>query len=64
MAKKKIIQLPKSHISYSQIQLWKSNKDRYRKLYYDNNDAYKLNNSGLEYGKIVADALESGWTVQ
>lgn len=60
MAKKKIIQLPKSHISYSQIQLWKSNKDRYRKLYYDNNDAYKLNNSGLEYGKIVADALESG----
>lgn len=58
--RKKIIQLPKPHISYSQIQLWKSNKDRYRKLYYDNNSAYKLNNSGLEYGKVVADALEKG----
>lgn len=58
--KKKILQLPKLHISYSQIQLWKSNKDRYRKLYYDNNSAYKLNNTGLDYGKVVADALEKG----
>lgn len=57
--KKKIIQLPKGYLSYSQIQLWKSNKDRYRKLYYDNNQAYKIFNSGLEYGKIVADALEN-----
>lgn len=58
--KKKIIQLPKNHISYSQIQLWKSNKERYRKLYYDNNSAFKLNNTGLDYGKVVADALEKG----
>jgi hypothetical protein len=56
--RKKIIQLPKPHLSYSQIQLWKSDRERYRRLYYDNNNDYKLDNTGLEYGKIVADALE------
>ena len=30
MAKKRYIQLPKEYISYSQIQLWKSDKERYK----------------------------------
>ena len=51
--------MPKPHLSYSQIQLWKHDEARYRKLYYENNGAYKLNNSGLEYGKMFAEALES-----
>lgn len=58
--KKKIIQLPKVHISYSQIQLWKNDKKRYIELYFNNKNEYRLNNSGLEYGKVLADALEKG----
>jgi len=58
MAKKKYIQLPKTYISYSQCQMWKNSKDRYIQLYFNNCDEFRLNNSGLEYGKIFADALE------
>lgn len=60
MAKKKYIQLPKGYLSYSQIQLWKSSRDRYIQLYFNGRDELRLNNSGLAYGKIVADALEQG----
>jgi hypothetical protein len=60
MAKKKYIQLPKGYLSYSQIQLWKSDKKRYIELYFNNRNELRLSNSGLEYGKIVADALEKG----
>lgn len=60
MAKKKVIQLPKGYLSYSQIQLWKSDKKRYIELYFNNRNELRLSNSGLEYGKIVADALERG----
>ncbi len=58
--KKKIIQLPKTYLSYSQISLWKSSPQRYIELYMNNNQAMRLNNSGLAYGKVVADALEKG----
>jgi len=58
--KKKYIQLPKGYLSYSQIQLWKSDKKRYIELYFNNRNELRLSNSGLEYGKIVADALEQG----
>jgi hypothetical protein len=54
----KQIQLPKEHISYSQIQLWKNNKERYKKIYFENKIEYRLNNPGLKYGKVVANALE------
>lgn len=60
MARKKVIQLPKGYLSYSQIQLWKSDKKRYIELYFNNRNELRLSNSGLEYGKIVADALEKG----
>lgn len=60
MARKKVIQLPKGYLSYSQIQLWKTNKKRYIELYFNNRNELRLSNSGLEYGKIVADALEKG----
>lgn len=58
--KKRIIQLPKPHLSYSQIQLWKNSRQRYIELYFNNNKQFVLNNSGLTYGKVIADALEKG----
>lgn len=58
--KKKIIQLPKPHLSYSQIQLWKNSRQRYIELYFNNDKRFVLNNSGLSYGKVIADALEKG----
>ena len=58
--KKKLIQLPKTYLSYSQIQLWKSSRARYIELYMNNNQAFRLENSGMAYGKVVADALEKG----
>ena len=57
--KKKIIQLPKEYLSYSQIQLWKNDRKRYIAHYMDGNKS-GINNSGMEYGKVVADALEKG----
>jgi hypothetical protein len=57
--KKKYIQLPKTYISYSQCELWKHDPERYKKLYMDGNQAYRLNNSGMDYGKTVATALEN-----
>lgn len=57
--RKKIIQLPKDYISYSQIQLWKHDKKRYIELYFNNRNELRLSNSGMEYGKIIADALEN-----
>lgn len=56
--KKKVIQLPKGYISFSQMTLWESSPERYKKLYFDGDASYNLSNSGLTYGSIVADALE------
>ncbi len=55
--KKKIIQLPRGYLSYSQKQLWKNDKARYASIYFDgvkNNHT----NPAMDYGKLVADALE------
>ncbi len=60
MSKKKYIQLPKHHLSYSQVSLWKSDPIRYKQIYFDHRDEMKLSNHGQEYGKVVADALEKG----
>lgn len=57
--KKKYIQLPKGYLSYSAKELWKHSPQRYKELYFNNNKNFILNNSGLTYGKIVADALEN-----
>lgn len=59
MARKKIIQLPKGYISYSQKQLWKNDPKRYRELYFNFRDDLRIDNSGMKYGKIVAEALEN-----
>ena len=58
MATKRTIQLPRGYISYSQVQLWLANQDKYAKLYFDNRDELRTTNTGQAYGKIVADALE------
>jgi len=55
---RKTIQTPRGYLSYSQIQLWKNDKERYRKLYYEDRQEFRFNNKEMEYGKIVADALE------
>lgn len=58
--KKKYIELPKEYLSYSQIQLWQNDPERYKEIYFDNRDELRTHNAGMEYGKVVADALEKG----
>jgi predicted RecB family nuclease len=54
-----MIQLPKGYLSYSQVQLWLHDKARYKALYFDNRDDMRIENSGMVYGKQVAEALEN-----
>jgi len=56
--KKKVIQLPKGYLSYSQISLWMSSPERYKKIYFNADDSYRFTNTGMDFGKVVADALE------
>jgi len=56
--RKKVIQLPQGYLSYSQIALWKANKERYKSIYFDGRRDLRINNSGMAYGKVVATALE------
>lgn len=58
--KKKYIALPHDYLSHSQMQLWINNPERYKQLYFDNRDDLKYSNSGQDFGKKVADALETG----
>lgn len=58
--RKKIIQLPKGYLSYSQVQLWQNDPARYRQIYMDGREELRHNNAGMEYGKQVATALEKG----
>lgn len=57
--KKKIIQLPKGYLSYSQIQMWKKDRERYEHIYFDGEKA-NYTNDGMEYGREVASMLEDG----
>ena len=59
MAKKKIIQLPKGYLSFSQISLWQTDKERYKDIYFNNRDDLRVSNSAMDFGKMVADALEN-----
>jgi len=57
--KKSYYSLPRGYLSYSQMQLWLSNPKRYAEQYFDNRgDSYS--NSGQQFGKLVADAMEAG----
>ncbi len=58
MAKKKYIQLPLDCLSYSQVSVWLSSPERYKKLYF-NDHGNNFMNSAMVYGKSVADALEN-----
>lgn len=60
MSRKKYIQLPHEYLSYSQMSLWLTDPVRYKALYFDKRDELRVSNSGQEYGKVVADALEKG----
>lgn len=58
MSKKRYIQLPKGYLSHSQIMMWKSSPERYKKLYFEGRQEYALHNESMEYGKKFAEALE------
>lgn len=48
--------LPKTYLSWSQLQCWITNKARYRKEYFENSD--KLDTKYLRFGKGVAKLVE------
>ena len=50
--------LPKPHLSWSQLLLWKSSKDRYRREYFEG--AKKLNTKYLKFGSNIATLIENG----
>lgn len=54
---KKLI-LPKPHLSWSQLTLWLSNKDRYIREYFEN--GHKLDTKYLQFGKNIATMIENG----
>ena len=58
--KKKYISLPHGYLSYSQLALWRSNPKTYADLYFDDRSELRSSNRAMEYGKVVADALENG----
>lgn len=60
MKKNRTIQLPKGYLSYSQLALWLADKKKYAQVYFDGRSDIYNSNAGMEYGKVVADALEHG----
>lgn len=52
------ILLPKGHLSWSQMSCWISNKDRYRREYFEN--GAKLDTKFLRFGKGIAELIEQG----
>ena len=59
MSKKKIIQLPTGCLSYSQVSVWLSNPERYKKLFFEQDESMRFMNDAMRYGSRVADALEN-----
>lgn len=58
--KKRIIQLPRGYLSYSQRELWNNDPERYKAIYFDGRDDLRVSNRAMDYGKVVANALEKG----
>lgn len=58
MAAKKKIEVPRGYVSYSQVALWKQNPKRYKEIYFNGRKDLNVFNESIEYGKMVADALE------
>ena len=51
--------LPKPYLSYSQIDLWRKNKEQYRERYYFE-DGVPFENAETIFGKKIAKMLEDG----
>lgn len=51
------ILLPKKHLSWSQMQIWQSNPERYKREYFENGQ--KLDTKYLQFGKSIAKAIEN-----
>ncbi len=58
MATKKYIQTPRGYLSQSQVSLWLSSPDRYKALYFDDRTELRHSSLAMDYGKVIADALE------
>lgn len=58
MENKNKLLLPKPHISWSQLTCWLTNKERYRREYFENGT--KLDSKFLRFGKGIADLIENG----
>lgn len=54
----KPIILPKKYLSWSQMTLWKSSPERYKKEYFQNQK--RLDTRFLRFGKLVANSIETG----
>jgi len=52
------ILLPKQYLSWSSFSLWQSNKDRYKKMYFENSEP--LDTKYLRFGKSIASSIEDG----
>lgn len=50
--------LPRNYLSYSQMQVWLHNKERFRREYFENSD--KLDTKYLRFGKGIAKMIEEG----
>jgi hypothetical protein len=50
--------LPRKYLSYSQMTCWRTNKERFRREYFEN--GRKLNTKYLTFGKSIAKAIEDG----
>ncbi len=58
--KKKYVQTPRSYLSQSQVSLWLSSPKRYAELYFDQRDELRHGSPEMDYGKLIAEALEMG----
>lgn len=58
MVEQNKILLPRTHLSWSQLSIWQSNPDRYRREYFEN--SAKLDTKFLQFGKGIAKLIESG----
>lgn len=55
--------LPRKYLSYSAYTLWKSDKNRYRRKYYENDPEADIMTAEIFFGKTIAKRLESGDTI-
>lgn len=60
MANKKYIQTPRGYLSQSQVSLWQRNPEQYKALYFDDRKELRHSSPAMDYGKVIADALEKG----